>query len=135
MRYYRKPPVSILAPAIVVIFFRYFLEYHSLPSALLNGLLGGVLMALILLALHSCWYWEISSDRLIHRRYFSLIVFSFSEIIYIGPMTGEAGTYKFFEKTILVRNAGGKRMLVTIDDPDAFLTEMRKHLPQITLRL
>ena len=135
MRYYRKPPVSILAAAMVVIFFRYFLEYHSLPSALLNGLLGGVLMALILLALHSCWYWEISNDRLIHRRYFSLIVFSFSEIIYIGPMTGEAGTYKFFEKTILVRNDGGKRMLVTIDDPDAFLTEMRKHLPQITLRL
>ena len=135
MRYYRKPPVSILAAAMVVIFFRYFLEYHSLPSALLNGLLGGVLMALILLALHSRWYWEISNARLIHRRYFSLIVFSFSEIIYIGPMTGEAGTYKFFEKTILVRNAGGKRMLVTIDDPDAFLTEMRKHLPQITLRL
>jgi hypothetical protein len=135
MRYYRKPPVSILAAAIVVIFFRYFLQYHFLPSALLNGLLGGVLMALILLALHSCWYWEMSNDRLIHRRYFSLTVFSFSEIIYIGPMTGEAGIYKFFEKTILVRNAGGKRMLVTIGDPDALLTEMRKHLPRITLRL
>jgi hypothetical protein len=40
MRYYRKPPVSILPTAIVVIFFRHFLEYHSLPSALLNGLLG-----------------------------------------------------------------------------------------------
>src|SRR5215471_20246477 len=135
MRYYRKPPVSILAAAIVVILFRYVLEHHSLPSVLLNGLLGGVLMALILLALHSCWYWEISNDRLLHWRYFSLSAFSFSEIIYIGPMTGEAGTYKFFEKTILVRNAGGRRMLVTIDDPDAFLTEMRKHLPQITLRL
>jgi hypothetical protein len=135
MRYHRKPPVSILPAAIVVIFFRHFLEYHSLPSALLNGLLGGVLMALMLLALHSCWYWEIGNDRLIHRRYFSFTVFPFSEIIYVGPMTGEAGTYKFFEKTILVRNAGGKQILVTLGDPDAFLNEIRKHLPQITLRL
>jgi len=135
MRYYRKPPVFILPTAIVIIFFRHFLEYHSLPSALLNALLGGILTALTVRALHSAWYWEIGGDRLIHRRYFSLIVFPFSEITYIGPMTGEAGTYKFFDKTILVRNAGGKRMLVTVGDPDAFLNEMRKHLPQITLRL
>lgn len=135
MRYYRKLPLSILPAAIVVIFLKHFLESHSLPSALLNGLLGGILVALTLRALHSGWYWEIGDDRLIHRRYFSLTVFPFSEITYIGPMTGEAGTYTFFDKTILVRNAGGKRMLVTIGDPDAFLNEMRKHLPRITLRL
>jgi hypothetical protein len=135
MRYYRKLPVSILPTAILVIFFRHFLEYHSLPSALLNGLLGGVLMALILRVLHSSWYWEIGDDRLIHRRYFSLTVFPFSEITYIGPMIGEASTHKFFDKTILVRNAVGKRMFVTTVDPETFLDQMRKHLPQITLHL
>ena len=135
MRYYRKFPVSILTTAIAVIFLRYLLEHYSVPSALFNGLLGGVFMALTLCALHSCWYWEIGDDRLTQRRYFRLTVFPFSEITYIGPMTGEAGTYKFFDKTVLVRNAGGQRMLVTIGDPDVFLNEMRKHLPHITLRL
>jgi hypothetical protein len=47
-------------------------------------------------------------------------------------MTGEAGTYKFFEKIVLVRKVNRKRMLVNIGDPDAFLNE---NLPQITLRL
>jgi hypothetical protein len=135
MRYHQKPSRFIFPAAIIVVFFRDFLAHHSLPSALVTGIWGGIVVGVTLRMLQWSWYWEIGDDRLTHRRYFSITVFPFSEITYIGPMTGEAGTYKFFEKTILVRNSDGKRMLVNIDDPSAFLNEMRKHLPQITLRL
>jgi hypothetical protein len=39
------------------------------------------------------WYWEICPDRLIHQRYFRRVVWPFTEITYVGPMTGLIGTY------------------------------------------
>lgn len=80
-------------------------------------------------------YWEIRTDYVIQRFFFRRIVFPFPNVTYVGPMKGEASNFKYFEKTILIETADGKRMYARPADPKAFLTNMRKHLPAITLHL
>jgi hypothetical protein len=80
--------------------------------------------------------WEILPDRLIERRFFrAAVVFPFSEITYVGPMTGKAAEFKATAKWILIRNAAGQRIIVHLDDPEVFLAHMRKYLPLVTLNL
>jgi len=81
------------------------------------------------------WYWEVGETRLVHRRFLVRTTYPFSDITYVGPMTGEGSGYTFFEKTILVRTAEGQRMFIDTTDPDALLAEMRQRLPGITLNL
>jgi hypothetical protein len=80
---------------------------------------------------NSWFYWEICDDCVIQRRYFGRTVFPFSDITYVGPFSGQLSRLNM----ILIRNTAGKRMIVNTDDPQAFLAEMREHLPRITLNL
>jgi hypothetical protein len=82
---------------------------------------------------YKCWYWEICPDRLIHRRYFRRVVWPFTEIAYVGPMTGLIGTYSAARDWLEVRNVSGKMIIVQPADCEEFLLEMRKYLPRITL--
>lgn len=79
------------------------------------------------------WYWEICPDRLIHRRYFRKHVWPFTEISYVGPITGVIGTYSVVRDWLEVRNVSGEMIIVRPADCEAFLLEMRKYLPKITL--
>jgi hypothetical protein len=99
------------------------------------SLLTGGLIMLVGCIPHLFWYWEIRDDRVVQRRLFLRTALPFSEITYVGPVTGQASRHKYFERHILIRNVAGKRMFVNTGDPEAFLTEMRKHLPRITLNL
>ena len=112
----------------------YFLQGHSLWLSLfmLWVLLG--CCGLIRLN-HRSWYWEIGDDSVIQRRHFRRNVFPFSEITYVGPMTGTASEHKYFSKHILIRNIAGEKMFVETPQCETFLVEMRKHLPLITLNL
>ena len=92
-----------------------------------------VLVALSFYVPYLFWYWEIYPDRLIHRRYFQQIIFPFSEITYVGPMTGNSASHKSVRNWILVQNTDGRSMIVQSAVPEAFLSQMRKYLPEITL--
>jgi hypothetical protein len=94
-----------------------------------------VICILLFLPSHLFWYWEIRPDRLIHQRYLARRIFPFSEIVYIGPMTGKASDHETTRNWILVRSEGGQRMIVDTNNHEGFLSEMRKYLPSITLKL
>jgi len=101
----------------------------------LTCLTCGLVYALVWYLFYFFRYWEIRTDYVIQRFFFRRIVFPFPSITYVGPMKGEASNFKYFEKTILIETADRKRMYVRPADPKAFLTNMRKHLPAITLHL
>jgi hypothetical protein len=82
---------------------------------------------------YKLWYWETCPDRLIHQRYFRRVVWPFTEITYVGPMTGLIGTYSAVRDWLEVRNVSGKMIIVQPGDCEEFLSEMRKYLPRITL--
>jgi hypothetical protein len=135
VRYYRKPPLAIVPVGMLVVLLRYLLQGRSLLTSVLDALAGGIPLALLVYVFHKGWYWEVGETRLVHRRLLRRTTFPFSDITYVGPMTGEGSEYEFFEKTILVRTAEGQRMFIDTTDPDALLAEMRQHLPGITLNL
>ena len=135
VRYYRKPPTGIVPVGILVVFVRYFLQSRSVATSVLHAIVSGIPLALVAYAFHRYWYWEVGDTTLIHRRFGRRIAFPFSDITYIGPMTGEGSGYTFFERTILVRTVEGKRMVIDTADPDALLAHLRQHLPRITLNL
>jgi hypothetical protein len=127
--------MGIVLVGLLVIFLRYFLQSRSFATSVLQSVAGGIPLALVAYAFHRCWYWEVSDTALIHRRLFRRITFPFSEITYIGPMTGDGSGYTFFENTILVRTLEGKRMFIDTTDPHALVADMRQHVPRITLNL
>ena len=88
---------------------------------------------LLFFVIYRSWYWEICPDRLIHRRYFRKVVWPFTEISYVGPMTGVIGTYPAVRDWLEVRNVSGKMIIVQPANCEQFLLEMRKYLPRITL--
>jgi len=135
MRYYRKPPIGIVPVGMLVVFLRYFLQSRSFATSFLQSIAGGTSLAVVAYAFHRCWYWEVGDTALIHRRLFRRITFPFSEITYVGPMTGDGSGYTFFENTILVRTGDGKRMFIDTAKPGALLADMRKRAPRITLNL
>jgi hypothetical protein len=110
----------------------YFLEDHSLWHALFTAV---VMLALWALAAAASLHWEIHDDVVVERRFFRRKVFPMPEITYIGPMTGAAGQFQYFAKHLLIKNAAGGSMIVDTPQHEAFLAEMRKHLPQVTLNL
>jgi hypothetical protein len=133
VRYYRKPPLAIVPVGMLVVLLRYLLQGRSLLTSVLHALISGIPLALLVYVFHKGWYWEVGETRLLHRRFLRRTTFPFSDITYVGPMTGEGSGYKFFEKTILARTAEGRRMFIDTSDPDALLRDMRQHLPGITL--
>ena len=101
----------------------------------LTCLTCGLVYALVWYLFYFFRYWEIRADYVIQLFFFRRIVFPFPNITYVGSIKGEASDFKYFEKTILIETADGKRMYARPADPEAFLTNMRKHLPAITLHL
>ena len=127
------PPHMIFAPLVVLGgLYAYFRQGHSLwiTLATLSFFLAiwGVVNA-------SRAFWEIREDCVVQRQWFRRTVFPFSQIAYVGPMTGQASQYEHFAKHILIRNAAGEKMIVITAQYEAFLKEMRKHLPLVTLNL
>jgi hypothetical protein len=108
-----------------------FRKGHPLWVALFCGFAATLLFYIP----HFFWYWDILPDRVVHRRYFRRSVFPFSEITYVGPLTGWAAGNNAVRNWILIRNAAGERIVATPADPEAFLANIRKHLPLITLNL
>jgi hypothetical protein len=135
VRYYRKPPLGIVPVGMAVVLLRYLLQGRSLLTSVMYAIASGIPLALLVYVFHRRWYWEVGDTRLVHRRFLGRTSFPFSDITYVGPMTGEGSGYEFFEKMILVRTAEGQRMFIDTVDPDALLAEMRQHLPGITLSL
>jgi hypothetical protein len=135
MRYYRKPPLGIVPVGMLVVLVRYLLQSRSVLTSVLNAVASGIPLALLVYVFHRRWYWEVGETRLVHRRLLRRTTFPFSDISYVGPMTGEASGYELFGKTILVRTVTGQRMFIDTTDADALLAEMRRHLPGITLNL
>ena len=109
----------------------YFYEKHSLRFTffVLVAYLG--IFGLVKLSFRAV-YWEIQFDRVIQRLYFRRTVFLFSEIDYVGPMTGAASLFDHFGKHILIQNVSGETIFVRTPKYEAFLKEMNKHLPLIT---
>lgn len=68
-------------------------------------------------------YWEVLSDRVIERHYFRRTIFPFSEIEYVGPMTGAASLFDHFNKHVLIQNISGKKMFVMTPKYESFLKE------------
>jgi hypothetical protein len=134
MRYRRKlRPAGIivwLAYAAIVAF-AFYHSHHSTPTVVA----AGIIVLLLFYLPYLYWYWEIRPDRLVHQRYFQRIAWPFSEITYAGPMTGKAAGNRTAKDWIEIRNLSGQRMIAQPADPQAFLEEMRRHLPQITLNL
>jgi hypothetical protein len=97
--------------------------------------LAGVLAVAMFLPPYLFWYWDIRADYFAQRRYFSRIVMPYSEIVYVGPISGRMMGKASVTKLIEIRNAAGKRIIALPSNSEAFLTEMRKHLPEITLNL
>jgi hypothetical protein len=93
----------------------------------------GIGILLLFFVIYRSWYWEICPDCLIHRRYFRRVVWPFTEITYVGPMTGLIGTYSAVRGWLEVRNVSGKMIIVQPANCEEFLGEMRKYLPRITL--
>ena len=97
--------------------------------------LGAAAVILAFYIPHLFWNWKILPDRLVQSRYFQRTVFPFSEITYIGPMTGRAARRNAVQNWILIRNTANERMIAMPANPEAFLAELRTYLPQITLHL
>jgi hypothetical protein len=85
--------------------------------------------------IHRSCYWQIQEGCVIQRHYFRRIVFPFSEITYVGPMTDVAGLYEYFAEHILIENISGEQIVVNTPQREAFWAEMNKHLPLITRNL
>jgi hypothetical protein len=132
MRYRKELGIRQLAGAFAGMFICSLL---FTKRSLLTSVYCGVVAALVWYQFYFFRYWEIRDDCLIQRFFFRRIVFPFSDITYAGPMKGEGSNHKFFEKIALVETVNGKRMYVEPADPEAFLANMRKHLPAITLNL
>jgi hypothetical protein len=98
-------------------------------------LLAFFVCVLLFLSSYLFWYWEIQPERLIHRRYLTRVVFPYTEITYIGPVTGRATEHATAKTWILVRTESGQKMIVDAADPPGFLDAIRKYLPRITLNL
>lgn len=92
-------------------------------------------MCALIERIHRSRHWEIRDDCVVERRYFHRIVFPFSEIAYVGPMTGAASQFDYFNMHILIRNASGEKIIVSTPQYKTFLQEMRKRLPLTTLNL
>lgn len=95
--------------------------------------LEGLLTVAIFLPPYLFWYWDILPDSFAQRRFFVRIVMPYSEIVYVGPIEAQIKGIPAARNWIEIRNATGKRIIAQPSDPNAFLTEMRKHLPEITL--
>jgi hypothetical protein len=102
---------------------------HPLWAAELKGIAAFLLFYVI----YRSWYWEICPDRLIHRRYFRRVIWPFTEISYVGPITGVIGSNPAVRDLLEVRNVSGKMIIVRPANCEEFLLEMRKYLPRITL--
>jgi hypothetical protein len=79
------------------------------------------------------YYWEICPDRLVEQRFYTRDVLPFTEITYVGPMTGIAAGHPRLRNYIEIQTIAGKKKIIQPADCDAFLAEMRNCLPQITL--
>jgi hypothetical protein len=132
MRYRKEFGIRQLAGSFAGMFICSIL---FMKRSLLTSAYCGVIAALVMFQFYFFRYWEIRDDCLIQRFFFRRIVFPFSEIRYVGPMKGEASNHKFFAEIALVETVNGKRMYIEAADPEAFLSDMRKHLPAITLNL
>lgn len=97
------------------------------------GVLAAILFVLVSLPSWLFWYWDILPDRLIQRRYFGRTTFLFPDITYCGPVTGNLAGRLQTRDWIEIRTSSGKWMVAQPDDRAAFLNEMRKHLPKVTL--
>jgi hypothetical protein len=118
----------VYASVVALAFYR---THHSPVSVAASA----VVVLLLFWVPHLYWYWEILPDRLVHRRYFQSMAWPLAEIVYVGPVTGGAAGRKATRDWIEIRNAAGQRMIAQPGNPKAFLEEMRKHLPEITLEL
>ena len=96
-------------------------------------LVGVVTFVLGFYVPYKLWYWEICPNRLVHRRYFRKVVWPFTEIIYVGPLTGLMGIFPAGRDWLEVRNVSGKMIIVQPANCEDFLSEMRKYLPRITI--
>ena len=96
------------------------------------GMIGAAVSLAFFLP-HVFRYWDVRTDRLVHRRYFATVVVPFAEIAYVGPLTGKMADFAGAVKWVEMRKADGVRMIVQPADPDAFLAEMRRYLPWVTL--
>src|SRR5215475_3062148 len=93
MRYYRGKLTNIRVAEWFGFGLAGFLCIVQKSDPLWVAELVGIGTFLLFLVIYRSWYWEICPDRLIHRRYFRRVVWPFTEIIYVGPMTGLIGTY------------------------------------------
>jgi len=132
MRYRKEFHIRQLAEVLAV---GLIVSLFYPTRSLLTCLECGLVYALVWFAFYFYRYWEIRTDCLIQRFFFRRIVFPFSDITYVGPMKGDASNFEYFDKTILIETADGRRMYARPADPEAFLADMRKHLPAITLHL
>jgi hypothetical protein len=134
MRYRRK-----IGAAGVIVWFAYAaitaLAFYRSRHSVLSGAVAAIVVLLLFYVPHLYWYWEILPDRLVHRSYFQRTVWPFQEITYIGPLSGKLAASKAAKNWIEIRNASGQRMIAQPADTKAFLDEMRRHLPEITLNL
>jgi hypothetical protein len=101
----------------------------------LCALVGLIGIALLFLPPYLFWYWDIRDSYFAQRRYFSRIVMPYSKIIYVGPMSTRMHAILGARSWIEVRSADGRIIIAQPADSKAFLNEMRKHLPEITLNL
>ncbi len=131
------PQHIFLAGAVIVVVLAGLTGYlrHQDPLWLI---LGGSALVLVLfwaivkgLRIH----WDICEDRVVQHRFFRRTVFPLSEIVYVGPMKGQASRFDYFAQHILIENEAGKRIIVRTPRYAEFLAEMRKRLPLVTLNL
>jgi hypothetical protein len=95
--------------------------------------LEGLLTVSVFLPPYLFLYWDILPDHFAQRRFFERVVMPYSEIVYVGPIEAQIKGIAAARNWIEIRNAAGKRIIAQPSDPNAFLAEMRKHLPEITL--
>src|SRR5579863_8408352 len=100
MRYRKEFGIRQLAGAFAGWFIVSLLFYPA--HSLLTSVRSGLIYALVGYLFYFFQYWEIRDDCLIYRFYFRRVVFPFSNIVYAGPMKGQAANHKFFAKTVLV---------------------------------
>lgn len=100
------------------------------------SVLNAFFLLLVLFVMdHFLVFWKISPDRVEERRVLRHRTIAMSEIACVGPASRRFGDRPAVRNWIEVRSTQGQKWFAQPADPAAFIEEMKKFAPTVTLNL